>query len=595
MAHIYDKILQFIDKNTLELKEVEKPKKIETYLETMENNMLSNILLLIKNNKLNKYKCKADTENTILIDDSNEILINNLIKIDNDYYFITKCVEFDQMSYRKMHLYPTLKINKKNKNIIIEIIGFIGDVLHQLSSIMLIRNKMTTYVNILNSFIDPNLYAMGDYSNNNIQINKCNKEQYNIINNLKYNLEFIQGPPGTGKTTTMINIMKKVIPEKHRILLTSVQNQTIDTIVLKLTTDEHFKGQFVVIGNENNLKNTSQKYTINNILKNDDIIKKNNKKILKYNDVIELINNNMYDKKFYEMKKKEQNSYISDVKNKIQKKETLNETRKSEIIGNFKYFISTIDSSHMIYNMSKYKINTIIVDEAAATSEMQLFPLIRLDPTNIIFIGDHKQLSSFTLLQDTTNIFYNKSLMERMITNNRKNHILVRQYRMHSNICNLVSSLFYDNLLYSDESRKTKIKNNVEWIDTKYDDEQVGTSFKNTGELDVIKQICNIYSKHEVLILTFYIEQLNMLKKQFKMMQNITCRTINTCQGMESDVVIVSLVKSQHCSKFVCDPKKICVLLSRAMNKLIIVGNSEPYCKNEIWKKIYDHINENII
>jgi superfamily I DNA and/or RNA helicase len=116
-----------------------------------------------------------------------------------------------------------------------------------------------------------------------------------------------------------------------------------------------------------------------------------------------------------------------------------------------------------------------------------------------------------------------------------------------------------------------------------------GTSYSNMEEIIKIQEIVQNYKNKNILILTFYNSQLEILNKKFQNTYNILCRSIDSSQGMESDIVIISLVKSDF-NTFVNDPRKICVGLSRAKNKLIIVGNKNVFVKNNIWNMISTYI-----
>lgn len=142
--------------------------------------------------------------------------------------------------------------------------------------------------------------------------------------------------------------------------------------------------------------------------------------------------------------------------------------------------------------------------------------------------------------------------------------------------------------MWSDKSCLLKQNENIIWTDVFGKCQQNGTSFYNIQEAEKIVQLCELYTNKQILVLTFYNEQLHILNTKLENMKNITCRSVDSCQGMESEIVIMSLVKSNHLSNFVTNERKICVLLSRAMNKLIIVGNSHIYYNNKIWKSIID-------
>ena len=70
-------------------------------------------------------------------------------------------------------------------------------------------------------------------------------------------------------------------------------------------------------------------------------------------------------------------------------------------------------------------------------------------------------------------------------------------------------------------------------------------------------------------------------------------------QGEESDIVLISMTRSNksHDIGFMAAPERLNVLLSRARNGLIMIGNSETFMKarkgKEIWQKLFEHMKEN--
>jgi AAA domain len=74
---------------------------------------------------------------------------------------------------------------------------------------------------------------------------------------------------------------------------------------------------------------------------------------------------------------------------------------------------------------------------------------------------------------------------------------------------------------------------------------------------------------------------------------------IDNYQGEESDIVLVSMTRSNksHDIGFMAAPERLNVLLSRARDGLIMIGNSETFMNarkgREVWRKLFDHLKEN--
>lgn len=74
---------------------------------------------------------------------------------------------------------------------------------------------------------------------------------------------------------------------------------------------------------------------------------------------------------------------------------------------------------------------------------------------------------------------------------------------------------------------------------------------------------------------------------------------LDNYQGEESDIVLVSMTRSNksHDIGFMAAPERLNVLLSRARDGLIMIGNSETFMNarkgKEVWRKCFDHLKQN--
>lgn len=624
MSKIYDLILDG-------LKSGEKKHKFKkmtdnlTYVDyflTLKLNILSEIIQSVKSEKKTYNKTqlygKVIKDGAIKLDTNLQNSITNMIvTIAGEYYFVMSCDNDTRSKWTFLKLYPKpdFCVNVETVNILC--LKYVGNYLHQLSSLFYIESKYNEYEKILGTFLNSKKNIKGEYLENEIKTSEnCNETQSLAMLNLKNNLELIHGPPGTGKSTTIINIINLVLPNTHNILCTAIQNQAIESIVIKL---ENSDINFVVIGEDERLKNTSRKYTLTKHYEKSQEISKLNKEITFLKKDIDLINK-------YTLDDTQQNKQkLSDLKNKynvqsdrlsifydaiyckIGEKEKMIETEKIKIMCNFRVFLCTIDTSYKFYAMlpPTKQISTIILDEAGSTKESDILPLIRLNPKNIIMIGDPKQLSAFCdlRLDDEQKMFLTMSPLERLIKSGKQHSILTIQYRMKSDMCQIVSKLFYNGILTSDISRQvtvTKKKGlSIKWIDVK-EKEQYNTKFEsyyNPHEIDEVAKLCDKHAGEEIMILTSYNSQLKELNKLLgDNTSNILVRTIDASQGSESSIVILSLTRSNDENKigFLTDDKRMCVALSRAKNLLYIVGNKDTFknCGNKKWMALVSVIDK---
>lgn len=111
-------------------------------------------------------------------------------------------------------------------------------------------------------------------------------------------------------------------------------------------------------------------------------------------------------------------------------------------------------------------------------------------------------------------------------------------------------------------------------------------SKSNVNEIEIISRHVQLLLKHglessRITILSPYNLQVSMLSDQFKglkssLCENITIGSIDSMQGMENDVIILSLVRSNEQREvgFLSEKKRLNVAMTRAKRQLCIVGDS---------------------
>lgn len=175
--------------------------------------------------------------------------------------------------------------------------------------------------------------------------------------------------------------------------------------------------------------------------------------------------------------------------------------------------------------------------------------------------------------------------------------------------------------------------NHVVWVDTKTPELLDGTSRINYGEVDAIREILtklknsesfNTYQSfwtkpedQQIGIISFYGKQIRLLRNLRNEFHEMPIRvsTVDRFQGMERNIIIVSMVRSnciaadknqkadynlygglgfpeQNSLGFAQSPNRLNVALSRAKRLLIIVGNSDLFTQNPLYKNVYNIIKE---
>ncbi|KAJ5779630.1 ATPase AAA-type core [Penicillium paradoxum] len=294
----------------------------------------------------------------------------------------------------------------------------------------------------------------------------------------------------------------------------------------------------------------------------------------------------------------------------------------------------------------------VLLEEAGEILESHVLTAMTPETKHLILIGDHQQLrpkiNSYSLSTEKGDGYdLNVSLFERLIHAGFPHTTLLKQHRMCPEISSFVRNLTYPGL---EDAPKTKNRpqprglcdrviffhhQNPEEIFSEISDlrdENSKGSKRNSFEADVVLKIVKYlgqqgYGTDKLVILTPYLGQLSLLRhtlsKQNDPVLNdidshdlvkagllsqasashakrqIRLSTIDNFQGEESEIVIASLTRSNKVGDigFMAAPERLNVLLSRARNVLILVGNSETFVSSRKgqrhWKPFIDQLKSN--
>lgn len=97
----------------------------------------------------------------------------------------------------------------------------------------------------------------------------------------------------------------------------------------------------------------------------------------------------------------------------------------------------------------KLKFHTVLVDEAAQSSECAVFPALTYGCEQLILIGDQNQLPPMVLSGKALESGLGVSLFSRLMAAGLEPVLLTEQYRMHPKIAEFASASFYGNRIVS--------------------------------------------------------------------------------------------------------------------------------------------------
>lgn len=455
-------------------------------------------------------------------------------------------------------------------------IGEKTKVLRQLRSIVTIRYGAVLNPNILLSFIQPKP-SKQDFETENwhLDLNKSQKRAVNTI--LSDNdLTLIQGPPGTGKTQVIAEACLQLFRNNPsiKILVCSETHIAVNNILERVS---ELNSEMKILRIQDKEESSSmQNYTVETVLKNYSLWIEDN---VRNPEVSKILMESFIESE--DVKSVEKSLFLS-----------------ANLVG-----MTCNRVGAYSFNNSAEMFDVVIIDEVCkATLPEILMPLSVCKKA--VLVGDPKQLSPVFTTEERSIIesIENSNLKEYMYINRifeEYNHsvLLDTQYRMSSQIGSLISDLFYSGMLI--DGRNQDVIDAVNWIDYKATDkwpliEEMNIEFLgiyNLDECNIIRQL--IYSirnedrDKSIAVITPYRAQVDKLKMILKdLMLNITIDTVDGFQGKESDIVIFSLTRNHGSFRFLSDIRRLNVALSRAKDKIFIVGDINYSSKNKILSEI---------
>jgi superfamily I DNA and/or RNA helicase len=327
-------------------------------------------------------------------------------------------------------------------------------------------------------------------------------------------------------------------------------------------------------------------------------------------------------------------------------------------------------------NQTNINFDTVIMDEASKATPPELALPVLFGKKSII-VGDHRQLPPMidgeeikdllvsigekALAKTLSHKEFEISQFERLFKNidDSIKGTFDTQYRMHPAINEAISQFYkddgglncglpldetYHNSFEKWDSRYhgLQYKNiltpetHTIWVDVTTPEIQEGTSRVNFGEIEAIDNILNVLKnssgksefdqwlsnksleEKQIGLISFYGKQIHHINKMLKEKHSevpIRLSTVDRFQGMERNIIIVSMVRSnklasfqgqqpdeiygelgypsQESLGFAESPNRLNVALSRARRLLIVIGNSEHFCRKDIYKNVFETIHQN--
>ena len=283
--------------------------------------------------------------------------------------------------------------------------------------------------------------------------------------------------------------------------------------------------------------------------------------------------------------------------------------KKQKVIG-----LTTTGVSKYRGLVQALKPKIVLIEEAAETLEAPVIAACMETVEHLILVGDHQQLRPNVHVHELVKAPYhlNISLFERLVKNDVEYQVLQRQRRMKPEIRRILKPIYGTKIKDHESVSKLDVRPPVPgmgglttWFLTHeyHDERDQELSSYNVYEAQMIIGLVqylkyNGFESRRMTILTFYNGQRRLIRRLVKEdestrgdtdMHNINLKTVDSYQGEENDVVILSLVRSNMENKigFMANDNRVCVALSRAKRGFYIFGNGQLLCgESKLWSEV---------
>ncbi|MEX1191394.1 MAG: AAA domain-containing protein [Brumimicrobium sp.] len=441
--------------------------------------------------------------------------------------------------------------------------------------------KLFSYLHGIKSLSEKkNSQAVNNWYNESL-----NESQKTAVQNCLIDspVTLVHGPPGTGKTTTLVEVVEQLKNNK-KILVSAPSNAAVDHFAKSLIQ----RGVKVLrLGNTIKVNEAVWKHTPEGILSQDEFTKPLKKLKIRANEFRKMAK--QYKRNFGKSEREQRKLLFAEFKALRDEIKSTTTHYLEKSVENAEVIIGTPVglSDHLIRDIN---FDLVILDEAAQCLEPMAWIVLQKGD-RFILAGDPFQLPPTVIDEQASKDGLSISILERGFESGLASNLLNLQYRMPPQIADFSSSYFYDSAL---QSSKENTGEHLLFYDTagaSYDEkkEEAG-SISNPDELDIVVKSIDSWKTDysEVVFISPYAGQVELAKSK---LENIRVSTIDSFQGQEADVVILSLVRSNPDGNigFLKDYRRMNVAMTRAKERLIVIGDSTTLGKDLFYKAFIDY------
>lgn len=478
-------------------------------------------------------------------------------------------------------------------------------------SLNLVRRSEKSALKLLRDiFLEDKPASIGKKIPFELNNTKLNKYQVQAVERslAAEEVAIIHGPPGTGKTTVLMEIILQTVQRGGRVLASAPSNIAVDNMVEKLLP---WNLKIVRMGHPARIMDSLRHVTLSALQEEHMLM-----------DQVRRIEDERYELLTQLRRRAGRGGGLS-VAERREIQSRVNQLRKEGNDMEFGLRRQIIQESQVVLcthggiggALSRQKFDLLVMDEASQATEPLSWVPITL-AKKVVFAGDSHQLPPTIYSKEAAEQGLATTLFDRLqesLPDNLQTLLRV-QYRMHETIMRFSSDKFYEGKLIADESVKAHTANEIPgvqeteltrsplaFIDT------AGTGYgevwnellesrENEGEaalaIRLVEELrASGVRPTDMAIITPYVAQVKKLKIMLPD-RSVEIGSIDSFQGREKEVVIVSLVRSNEEGEvgFLSDTRRMNVGMTRARRLLIVIGDSATISRHPFYNDFLTYV-----
>ena len=421
-----------------------------------------------------------------------------------------------------------------------------------------------------------------------------NESQKNAVKSILSNdsILIVHGPPGTGKTTTLTEAILQLIKEDKKVIISAPSNAATDHLALQLVVH---KVKLLRVGNNGKAHAKIEPFTPEGQMQQSREFKeiKELKKRAEEFRRMAL----KYKRQFGKEEREQRQLLFAEVK-AIRKQIKQQQDYLYEKMYADAQVIAGTPVALIDAGINNMNFDTLFLDEAGQCLEPMAWSIFHL-ADRIVVSGDHLQLPPTVLSEEALRENFNVSILEKAIEASLPISFLEEQYRMRENIAGFSNAYFYKGRIKTTPILLQE-KGSIIFIDTAgsgFEEEpgQDGISLQNSGEMKLMQKITESEQTipHLTAFISPYSAQITLAKNMLTPEYEIS--TIDSFQGREKHTILLSLVRSNTDGEigFLKDYRRMNVAITRAKQKLIIIGDSSTIGNDRFYSELIAYIEKN--